>query len=1177
MTKSEEKKGLIRKFYLSFFSVTVISFVTIFSPAYATYQVIDLGTLGGEGSFAESINNYGNIVGQAEDVFGNYHACLFNSTGDPNNNLDLGTLGGDESGAYFINNRGQIVGWATKSNDDNMKACLFNPTGGLNEILWGDSINSINDLGKMVGYGYGYCLSCPCDDCCILWNFADIHACFYWYYDEFLEDTYNLALGRLDGNINLGGEFSIAYCINNNDQIVGCAENISRNMRACLFGTSEKKCHKIDLDNIDLGTLGGDNSEAYYINSNDQIVGSAENTSSAWHACLFDSTGNGANIDLGTLGGDSSVAYCINDKGKIVGQAVNSSGYSCACLFDSTGNGANIDLNSLIDPSSGWKLIYAKCINDNGWIVGWGSHNGQYHGFLLVPDNLPTLNIITTKMVSPNSLGVDIEVWYPENIPETALKKVKFWATINGVPIEQIFDITRLVEPGEKQIIKFDYNSLSVPPRVIDLERKGVPKFEKHETFKIHGVAFWDNGLSSKEATGDVDILLPVIILHGYTFTHTIWGSFIELIKFSAYAGLMSFLHDYGYTPDNEWYRTMWGPLDCSYQADKETIQSIEQTVDRWVERALEATYANKVDFIGHSTGGLVARYYAGNSSKVNTVITVGTPHLGVADFFNQSFTKETKEAGEMLLFKPGTKDYNLLLWFDPNYPSSSLVRIDESGGYKDVPEPFDNPQYEPYKFHPINNPDVKYYSIFANHNSKTPYKLVVEDRGDDWYRVVDATSLHGKGDGYILDISAGAFFPTYPAIIEGAHAKLCLQNTVQHRILRILTDKENIVSNGASSACYKGVVLPLESVSHSFSITGSPACVQVDLTWPGSCLQLCLQDPNGEIIDSQRAMVDPNIEFVQGNTFEQYVIYFPENGNWQILVTAVDVLAEGEIYNAVVYLTDAKASNPYPIYDARNITTNQILEWISGIKMISHNVYFGSNEADVNSGTNDTFKGNYLEAEFNPGLLAPCNTYYWRIDEVGQSGGISKGNVWKFSTYCPDINRDKRIDIEDLIHIVSEWLNQPFDLHVDMDPPPYGDNWVNFEDFKILSKHWLEGVDFCPDDPNKTQPGTCGCGIPDIDVNGDGIYDCGFRYGDVSSNGEVTAVDAALAAQCANGLVVLTDLQRYAADVDGDSCVTDIDANLIAQYAVGLISSFPIEHINPKPTVTPECNCQNN
>jgi hypothetical protein len=32
---------------------------------------------------------------------------------------------------------------------------------------------------------------------------------------------------------------------------------------------------------------------------------------------------------------------------------------------------------------------------------------------------------------------------------------------------------------------------------------------------------------------------------------------------------------------------------------------------------------------------------------------------------------------------------------------------------------------------------------------------------------------------------------------------------------------------------------------------------------------------------------------------------------------------------------------------------------------------------------------------------------------------------------------------------------------------------------------------DLCPDDPDKTEPGICGCGVPDVDSDGDGAMDC--------------------------------------------------------------------------------------
>ncbi|MCP4894895.1 MAG: hypothetical protein GY911_13920, partial [Actinomycetales bacterium] len=55
--------------------------------------------------------------------------------------------------------------------------------------------------------------------------------------------------------------------------------------------------------------------------------------------------------------------------------------------------------------------------------------------------------------------------------------------------------------------------------------------------------------------------------------------------------------------------------------------------------------------------------------------------------------------------------------------------------------------------------------------------------------------------------------------------------------------------------------------------------------------------------------------------------------------------------------------------------------------------------------------------------------------------------------------------------------------------------------------------LDSCPDDPNKTEPGACGCGESDTDSDGDGIADCNdacpnWPY-DCSDDGETLTVPA--------------------------------------------------------------------
>ena len=68
--------------------------------------------------------------------------------------------------------------------------------------------------------------------------------------------------------------------------------------------------------------------------------------------------------------------------------------------------------------------------------------------------------------------------------------------------------------------------------------------------------------------------------------------------------------------------------------------------------------------------------------------------------------------------------------------------------------------------------------------------------------------------------------------------------------------------------------------------------------------------------------------------------------------------------------------------------------------------------------------------------------------------------------------------------------------LYVTGDPTP-AVAWLLGTDFQTsdVVQYILRGpgevVDQCPDDPSKTSPGICGCGVPDTDSDGDGAPDC--------------------------------------------------------------------------------------
>ncbi len=111
-------------------------------------------------------------------------------------------------------------------------------------------------------------------------------------------------------------------------------------------------------------------------------------------------------------------------------------------------------------------------------------------------------------------------------------------------------------------------------------------------------------------------------------------------------------------------------------------------------------------------------------------------------------------------------------------------------------------------------------------------------------------------------------------------------------------------------------------------------------------------------------------------------------------------------------------ASSPKPADGAMLSDTWVNLSWRPGDLAISHDVYFGENFDDVDSGAEGTFQGNqtgtFIVVGF-PGFaypdgLFPGTTYYWRVDEVNEAEPNSpwKGDVWSFSVppktaYFPD------------------------------------------------------------------------------------------------------------------------------------------------------------------------------
>ncbi|HUT31360.1 MAG TPA: LamG domain-containing protein [Sedimentisphaerales bacterium] len=115
----------------------------------------------------------------------------------------------------------------------------------------------------------------------------------------------------------------------------------------------------------------------------------------------------------------------------------------------------------------------------------------------------------------------------------------------------------------------------------------------------------------------------------------------------------------------------------------------------------------------------------------------------------------------------------------------------------------------------------------------------------------------------------------------------------------------------------------------------------------------------------------------------------------WRVDEDTGSTTWEGAIWRFTT--NNGNAFDPYPGDGWRGVPTDVNLSWSPGCDTDSHNVYLGTNEANVAAGTGGTFMANQPGTTYDPALIANT-TYYWRIEEV-RAGPNSPGEVWSFRT----------------------------------------------------------------------------------------------------------------------------------------------------------------------------------
>ncbi|MFF3864591.1 hypothetical protein [Micromonospora sp. NPDC001898] len=266
--------------------------------ALAGYRMVDLGTLGGDSSYASAMNDRGDVVGRAQTANGTYHGFLWRH----GRMIDLGAFNPTD-----VNDRGQVIG----SRDDGSGGYVWH-RGVLRQLGDPSALPvAINDRGQVVGrtdagpvlWTNGRARPLPLNEV------SDVNERGQVSGGVSVPDGFHAALWHSGRVTDLGaGPFdrSNTYALNDRGWMIGWQFSAEQFQRGILWRHGRA---------LDVGTLGGSFTQLHAINNRGEILASSQATDGSarpalWrHGVLHD-------LSLAGVSTDGEVVD-LDDRGRI--------------------------------------------------------------------------------------------------------------------------------------------------------------------------------------------------------------------------------------------------------------------------------------------------------------------------------------------------------------------------------------------------------------------------------------------------------------------------------------------------------------------------------------------------------------------------------------------------------------------------------------------------------------------------------------------------------------------------------------------------------------------------------------------------------------------------------------------------------------------------------------------